>query len=180
MQPTNYDTTPEGALSGMLHLPLEGRSKDGEERTSTRDTFFILIMCLIKKPKNVTVFHRIGGWLFISTKLYIIYHEAYIFFVSLFLINMSFKDSALCIIFRLTVSSDLAIKILTFLSTQCFIFSADENRREHPDSTWLHSSVNCSCCQESCDSPGFLYVWVTQERNALGVSGMNSETSYHS
>lgn len=69
-------TTPEGAVAGTLHLPLEGHSKAGKETTSTRDGFFILIMHLIKKHTNVTVFHRIGGWLFISTKQQIIYHDA--------------------------------------------------------------------------------------------------------
>lgn len=75
MEPINYDTTPEGPVAGMLHLPLEGRSKAEKERSSTTDGFFILIM-LIKKHTNVTVFHRIGGWLFISTKQQIIYHVA--------------------------------------------------------------------------------------------------------
>lgn len=75
MEPINYDTTPEGAVAGMLHLPLEECSK-AEERSSTTDGFFILIKHLIKKHANVTVFHRIGGWLFISTKQQIIYHDA--------------------------------------------------------------------------------------------------------
>lgn len=91
---------------------------------------------------------------------------------------MNFKDSELGIIFRLTVSSDSAIKALPFLSAKCFIFSADGNRMEHPDPA--HSSVNCPCCWGGCDSTEFLCVWVTQERNALGVSGMIYQTSYHS
>lgn len=52
MQPINYDSAPEGAVTRMLHLALEGCYKARKERTLTRDGFFTLITHLIEQYKN--------------------------------------------------------------------------------------------------------------------------------
>lgn len=93
---------------------------------------------------------------------------------------MSFKDSELCIIFRFTVSSALAIKVFPFLSAECFIFVADGNRKDHPDTAHSCTAQQTAPAAGRAVTRQFPYVWVTQERNALGVSGMIYKASYHS